>query len=309
MVKFGQFKSWMVIASLTWSFGYIYNTYTGGEVSWLVQRYKDKLQLLEQVKGPRRILLVGGSGTYFGVNAQQIQQNLGIPVLNLGLDGNVGLDVLLETFLDNFRPGDIVTLIPEYPLIKSEDGIGGRAGKFGIAIGRPGLGKLSAQQIAQDYMLMGVPTLRGLTKSTMDILQRGKLKGYFSSDLNANGDTTEPGKHTIKCITYKVHPTSQHAIERISKFREELQAKGVTLVMELPWVYGSTDDETVRNVKDTVATLSKIAPVLYDKKSLNLKTDCNMFSDTQFHLIPEAKKNRSLELAQQLRSVIASKQK
>lgn len=309
MWKFWKIGSWIAVAGLAWSAGYVYNVRYGGELSWLRMMYEQKMAMAAQVKAPKRLLIIGGSGAHYTVDAERMQQELGIPVLNLGLDGPVGLDVILPSVSGAIRSGDIVLLIPEYMLlIDQEEGLGDRSGSFGLAIGQPGLGGVPPKQLAQDILMLGSPTLKAATKSAMDIVEKGRLTGYYSDPISANGDPTVL-RTRVSTKWWQLglrRPLTKHAKERISQFHEEVEAKGATLIMGLPWVYAKTDSETVRNVQKTVDELATIVPVLYDKNSLNLKADSSLFADTHYHLNHEARKVRSSELVQQLRSVIKS---
>lgn len=312
MWKPGKLASWIAVAGLAWCAGYVYNARYGGELSWLRMMYEQKMQLANQVKGQPRLLVIGGSGAHYTVDAKRMQEKLGIPVLNLAVDGPVGLDVILPSVSEAIRPGDIVLLIPEYLILLDDDGFGDRSVPFAMAIGHPELvQKVPAEQLAQDVVLLGAPTLKAISKSTVDLIEKGKLTGYYSDPLDENGgptvlktrDSAEWWQLRIK------KPISNHAYQRIAKFREEVEAKGATLVLGLSWIYASTDPETVRNVQKTAEQLAKIAPVLYDKDSLNLKTDSSLFADTHYHLNYEATQTRSSELVQQLKPVINSKLK
>ncbi|MBW4520422.1 MAG: hypothetical protein KME16_12075 [Scytolyngbya sp. HA4215-MV1] len=305
MRKILRFASWFAVAGLAWTAGYFYNARYGGELSWLRIMYEQKMAIASQVQAPHRVLIVGGSGAHYSVDAGQMQKTLGMPVLNMATDGPVGLDVILPAVSPVIRPGDIVLLIPEYLLLLDEDGFGDRSGQFGMAIGKPGLGNIPAKQLAQDLLLLGVPTLRAATKSTLDLVEKGRLTGYYSDPITANGDPIVINPRIGKWWQLKIDGSiSPHAAQRIQKFKQEVEAKGATLVLGLSWIYGSTDEATVKNVRTTAETLEKIAPTLYDKTSLNIKTDASLFADTHYHLNPNGRKLRSAELAQKLQEVL-----
>jgi hypothetical protein len=61
------------------------------------------------------------------------------------------------------------------------------------------------------------------------------------------------------------------------------------------------------NVKKTAEELAKIAPLIYEKDTLNMKTDSNLFADTHYHLKDNARIISSLELVEQLKPVIETK--
>ncbi|MBK1986462.1 hypothetical protein A0J48_002680 [Sphaerospermopsis aphanizomenoides BCCUSP55] len=304
MNKFFRLSSWFAIAGLTWSVGYFYNARYGGELSWVRMLYEQKMAIAKEVQAPRRILVVGGSGAHYTVDAKLMQEKLGIPTINIATDGPIGLDVILPSVSDVIKKGDIVLLIPEYLLLLDDDGFGDRSGQFGAAIGKPGLGNVPPKQLAQDLMLLGIPTLKAATKSSLDVIEKGRLTGYYSDPVTANGDPTVMKKRTkSKWWSLTINNSvSPHSLRRIQQFKQEVEAKGATLVLGLSWIYGSTDPLTLGNIRKTAEELEKIAPVLYDKESLNVKTDSSLFADTHYHLNPNGRRTRTSELVEQFKA-------
>jgi hypothetical protein len=300
-----KFVPWLVTAGVTWSIGFVYNVYYGGELSWLRMMYEQKGAIAANIQAPKRLLITGGSGAHYTLDSKAIEEGLGIPVVNLGLDGPIGLDVILPSMLNQIRPGDVVLLIPEYLILVDEDGFGDRSGQFGVAIGKPGLGDIPAKQLAQDIWTLGIPTLRGITKSSWDLIEKGKLTGYYSDPVSDRGDPTTVKPREGKWWRLQIDESiSPHAVARITKFRQQVEAKGGSLIISLPWVYGSEDEKSVSNVKKTAEELGKIAPLIYDKDSLNMKSDVNLFADTHYHLLPEARKVRAKQLIEELLPLI-----
>ncbi len=300
-----KLSPWFATVGVAWSIGFVYNVYYGGELSWLRMMYAQKQAIAANIQAPRRLLITGGSGAHYTLDSKTIEDGLGIPTINLGLDGPVGLDVILPSMLDRVRPGDIVLLIPEYLILLDEDGFGDRSGQFGVAIGQPGLGGVPAKQLAQDVLMLGVPTLRGVTKSSLDFVEKGKFTGYYSDPVNDRGDPTAVKERMGKWWRLPIEQSiSPHAIERISKFRREVEAKGGTLILSLPWVYGSDDAQSLANVKKTAEELAKIAPLIYERESFNVKSDSNLFADTHYHLVPEARVVRARQLVEELKPLM-----
>ena len=296
---------WFIAAGLAWSLGFGYNVIYGGELSWLRAMYFQKIARAESIKENRRLLIIGGSGAHYTINSDVIEQGLGIPVVNLGLDGPIGLNVILPSIIERVRPGDTVLLIPEYLLLLDPDGLGDRSVAFGVAIGKPGLGNVPVKQFVQDVLLLGIPTLRAVAKSSVDVAIKGEMTGYYSDPLTLRGDPTTVKERQQDWWQLPISkPISRHAAERIWQFRQEVEAKGGTLLISLPWVYGSTGKQTRANVQKTAYILSQIAPVIYDPESLNIKTDSSLFADTHYHLLPEAMEIRSRELVEQLKPLI-----
>ncbi len=305
MNKFFRFSSWFAIASLAWGAGYFYNVRYGGELSWVRMLYEQKMAIAQQVQAPRRILIVGGSGAHYTVDAALMQTQLGIPTINIATDGPIGLDVILPSVTDAIQPGDIVILIPEYLLLLSKDGFGDRSAQFGVAIGRPGLGNIPTKTLAQEMMLLGTPSLRAVTKSTLDLIEKGQLTGYYSDPITANGDPTVTKSRSGDWWKLNIRESvSPYVLQRIRQFKQEVESQGATLILGLSWIYASDDPTTLTNIRKTAEELGKIAPVLYDEVSLNVKTDSQLFADTHYHLNHTGRRIRTTELVQQLQSVM-----
>ncbi len=75
----------------------------------------DKDSLIRNTPSPR-IILGGASNLAFGIDSKMMQDTFGIPVINMGLHGNFGIDFILNQIRANARKGDVVVLSLEYYL-------------------------------------------------------------------------------------------------------------------------------------------------------------------------------------------------
>ena len=297
---------WFLATGVAWSLGFIYNVYYGGELSWLRRMYFQKIAIAESVTASPRLLIVGGSGAHYTIDSDLLQQKLGIPVVNLGLDGPIGLNVILPSILEQVKPGDIVLLIPEYLILLDQDGLGDRSTNFSVAIGEPGIGDIPPKQFLQDLIALGIPSLRAVAKSTVDVATEGEFTGYYSDPITDKGDPIAIKERRNRWWKLPIEQSiSQNAYERILQFKQEVAAKDATLILSLPWVYGSDSEATVKSVKRTAYYLSQIAPTIYDKESLNIQDNVDYFADTHYHLMPEGRKVRARQLAAELKPIIA----
>jgi len=149
-------------------------------------------------------------------------------------------------------------------------------------------------------LLLGVPTLREVVKSGWDLLEEGRLTGYYDDPLTERGDPTKTKPRTGQWWQMRFDkPISDHAAAKIRQFKAEVEEKGGTLVLSLPWVYADREEETLENVRETADVLESIAPTIYDRETLNLQTDSSLFADTHYHLLPEARVLRSRQIIRQ----------
>ena len=63
-----------------------------------------------------RVILVGGSNLAFGINSKLIEEKLPVKVANLGLHAGLSLTFMLNQAAHLMKKGDVIVLIPEYPL-------------------------------------------------------------------------------------------------------------------------------------------------------------------------------------------------
>ena len=73
----------------------------------------DKHQLLDTTSSPR-IIIVGGSNNAFGIDSEMIENEFNLPVVNLSINGGLGLYYMLGEVVSETRKGDIVLLSIEY---------------------------------------------------------------------------------------------------------------------------------------------------------------------------------------------------
>jgi hypothetical protein len=304
-----QLTPWLIALVVSWSLGFAFNVYHGGIIGWLRKAYYHKATLASQIQSNRRIILVGGSGMHYSVNAQLMEQELGIPVFNFGLDGKLGLDVIFPLVLSEIRPGDIVLAIPEYLMLEDDDGLGTISTHFAIATNQWDMVDVSAQKWLEDGWMLGIAGLNGLVKSGVDLATKGKFDEYYSDPLTERGEPTKTWKRSSKWWKLAVDkPITPYAIQKIRQFKQDLEAKGAILILSLPVIYGQDDQKTIQNVTQTKEQLSKIAPTIYDPETLNVWTDVTPFAETHYHLKPEGRIKRTQEIVEQLKPILLKQQ-
>jgi len=75
----------------------------------------DKNNLLKNTNPPR-LIFIGASNLAFGIDSEKMQNEFGMPVINMGIHGNLGLAFLLNNVRKYLQTGDIVILAIEYYL-------------------------------------------------------------------------------------------------------------------------------------------------------------------------------------------------
>ena len=62
----------------------------------------------------RKIVFAGGSNLSFGIDSAMIQRATGCPVINMGMNGHLGAQYILEEIKPTLNPGDIVVVSVEW---------------------------------------------------------------------------------------------------------------------------------------------------------------------------------------------------
>jgi hypothetical protein len=104
-----------LIGLLTLFFGLIYfqlGVPTRSTI-WAYEINQKKLKKAASIQGPK-LLLVGGSATLFGMQAELIEAKLDYPTVNLGTHAGLGIGYMLHLAKQAAKPGDTVLLAFEY---------------------------------------------------------------------------------------------------------------------------------------------------------------------------------------------------
>src|SRR5689334_19595590 len=80
---------------------------------WAYEINQKKLARAASIQKPK-LLLVGGSATLFGVQAELIEKTLHYPTVNLGTHASLGLPYMCHLTKQAAKPGDTVVLAFEY---------------------------------------------------------------------------------------------------------------------------------------------------------------------------------------------------
>lgn len=73
----------------------------------------EKDRLIRNTPSPK-IILVGGSNLAFGIDSKEMEDSLGLRVVNMGLYAKLGLKYMLAQVRPYIRQGDVVVVVPEY---------------------------------------------------------------------------------------------------------------------------------------------------------------------------------------------------
>jgi len=276
--------------------------------------WNDKQARLQTVPPPR-VLLVGGSSWAFGVLSPMLEEGLGRPVVNLGLHAGMGREFILREAAAAVRPGDVVVLSLEYPLLAPRD-----------SADLPMLMDLveCAPPAAQFIPLRLIPdaldcALQHLTKRpralALDLIGRSAGSGgvYSRSAFNGHGDVVA---HYDRGSLFgmKRHgglPVPADAVRpvvaRLNRFAEQVRAAGGLAFFSLPPL---PEDDRRRQAErlDALALLLRAELQLPVIEPQVAGLPRSFFYDTAYHLTREGAERRTRELIMYLRQALLAAQ-
>ncbi len=301
-----RLSKWIIVVVLFWLVGYLLNYCAlDSDLKWTYSNYRQKMTIARQLRGEPRIFLVGGSATHYGIAAVQMEELLKIHTINFGLHAGLGLNAILASVEDEIRGGDIVLLDLEYGIL-GEDGTGWLAPSFGAAIGRPGIGGFGLKEKTIEVFRAGEISFTSLGKAFMGILF--KMKGRASQATDSRGDAVN-FLYDVKPVPASISINiSKAAILRLRRFRDKILARGAHLRFMLPEILIIKGNKiSYPTAEKIVAALNEIAPVVLENDHFNLETDPALFSDSLYHLTPEARRTRTARLADKLKDLLQAK--
>jgi hypothetical protein len=74
----------------------------------------DKHHRLAALSSKQKIIFVGGSNLAFGLDSQAVERAFGLPVVNMGVNGKLGLCYFLDCVRGHVGQGDLIVIVPEY---------------------------------------------------------------------------------------------------------------------------------------------------------------------------------------------------
>jgi len=271
----------------------------------------DKHTLLSTVAAPR-VIFIGGSGIALGLDSELIERELGLPVINMGVNAGFGLHYMLEEVQPYLQRDDLVVIVPEYEHFYGRLWEGDQNLLWALRI-QPN----TIRQITWQQFLQALPAFPLFIQQRIhEFAQRTPDPIYNRAAFNEHGDfvnhltlpTEEVQPYAIVAQeTTNQRQTNQAAINRtaltqLADFQQYATAQGATVVLLYPaiadtfWHYAN-NQMTINQLHDSIAE-EQIIQELSLPDEYVLPT--SLFFDTVYHLSGEGRLLRSERVAAML---------
>jgi hypothetical protein len=286
------------------------NYYTTEDPAWIDLLYRQKqVALRRRESSPHRIIIVGGSGALFGIDAELIEKKLHIPTVNFATHAGLGLHYLLDRARRELRPGDIVLLSAEYETWSDTyRDAPGPAFDYIWTYDKSYLAKLNPLESTK--MIAAVPwsqwprSVRGwLERIHGDYFHFDKLAFYSVATLDPNGDINVANPCANTPVQSFPFPTdiALPAMQSLRDFGSYAKSHGI----ELLWTWPNI----ARPAKFAEAP-GFLTHLLRDSgfKILDQPSDTTFpsdwFMDTPYHPNPACRRIRTEELIRRMRPAL-----
>lgn len=283
----------------------------------------------------RKIVFVGGSNLAYGLDSALVQQELGGHVVNMGMNGYLGLRFMLEEVKQHVHKSDIVVISPEYDsYYRSSDGIG--PDLLMIVKTRPESLLHLTQFMQWKRVAHAVPVaaqqklMRMLSAASQEGLGRlhELATGHRTADpvreqlrfissiechacFNSYGDLTS---HLDLTWPYEkedgINATSEttdaNVFRVLQEYSEEMTARGVHVYLVPAPVLASYYNRHKRSIQNLNSELTKADPLRVLSSPERYVFADSFFFDTVYHLNREGRAIRTRKVIEDLRMQLAS---
>ena len=295
------FKFFCLIALIVSSYAGVLIVVNANDSNRFLAAAIDKHALLKQMPSPK-IVIIGGSNVALSIDGALLEHELGLPTVNMGLHGGLGLRYMLNEVKPYLGKGDVIVIVPEYQQF---------------------LGLLDGDETLIDLLFLfpeGITYLdypdqyftllskfrsasASQVKGYLEQLREGKRPIYNRSGFDQNGDmiahlgqTSDADFATVPLLNEKQSVFDDATVRALAKFGADAQSVGAQAVLTFPsipeWQYHNSQ----KQIQLIYTRLQSNPPI----PILNAPADCVMpldyFYDTAYHLNARGREIRTRQL-------------
>jgi hypothetical protein len=272
----------------------------------------DKNKLLAETKSPK-LVLAGGSNLAFGIDSEEIQKSLHIPVVNMGVHAGFGLGRILDDVTPFLKTGDILVISPEYSLFCG--GWDGDADAF-ILIFDAGF-----LEYKQDRLLFsqyyGFPKNIGYYIKTKVLNLKSNITDIFYSKDILNTSDSDGYVHVYSRYAFnnygdvvrhlnqnqsdfdsagRINEIDKKALIHLNAYSEKISAIGVHILMTCPCYEAASFDNSIDIIYKLYTDLDNLKNISVISTPDKYRFSREYFYDTPYHLNKSGREIRTRTL-------------
>lgn len=249
-----------------------------------------------------RLIFVGGSGIALGLDSTIIEERLGYPVINMGLNAGLGLHYMLEEVRPLLRSGDLVVIVPEYEHFYGTLAEGDQNLLWALRILPASIAQTTWQQRWQ--LLLNVPGF--MQQRVQEILRRLPDPIYNRAAFNEHGDFVN--HLSLPAQPIKLYAINEHAafnpdaLTELIEFTADAKAQGAQAILMYPaiadtfWHY----QQNAQVIADLQQRIQRGGLIQTGSTPDDYVLPETLFFDTVYHLSKVGRQVRSERMANAL---------
>lgn len=306
---FKQLLTFSLIVLLIFAFAFLYTPPV--KVESALYGNIDKIERLSSLASPK-LVVIGGSNVSFGINSKMLEEELGIPTVNMGIHAGVGLKYMIQQVLTYIDSNDIVLISPEH----AQFGAMYYGNDKLLSLAQDVMPDSSLRLDADDYYYLAdeIPSYVGnkcfkLLSFWLPITRELKSDVYTRNQFNEYGDAVAhfgyPSKGVrLKSLSYSL---DESVITQLNRHKSIIEKKGAAFIMCHPVLQHSC----CHNSKSFMEKFN--AFVEHDDADFSMVTkqedyvfEDNLFFDTIYHLTEEGRDIRTKRLCLDIERALKS---
>jgi hypothetical protein len=297
------------LALITFAGAALYTVRLNPEVRFLHRAIQIKRAWARELalESSPRFILAGGSSAAFSIDGGLLRRQHGLKLVNFGLHAGMAAPFLTAIAAREARSGDTLVLAMEPGLLTAPFTGPDLAAQMGMALGEPEL--IAATEITGDRVpwVESLVSLRPGAHHAFTLLGKIALRmplyRYSAGDFHPDGWQEAREFREIQArapVAARLSPDADRLLDSLARWSA---SNGVTVRYSLPWAYVAPDQarQYASASAGFLVEISRHMPVLKDV-SLGVHTNRTHFADTEWHLTSEGARERTLQLADHLRT-------
>jgi hypothetical protein len=271
----------------------------------------EKHHRLQTTPSPR-LILIGGSNLAFGINSDSLEQELGLPVVNMGLTANLGVRFMLNEAERKIGRGDIVILSLEHNILADA---GSELTEAQILEVRPAsMVFFRAAELKHLIDHYGLSIVGGvLRRSLLPGSQReldDEKSVYKRQSFNPSGSFTGhygKGSKRGPLQVLSIPKMSADIREKIQEFARHCRERNALCFYTCPPYPAAQLSRGQCEINENLAQLKEIPDLIVLDSPCDHAYPPELFYDTCYHLTEQGAYERTRTLALELRSLLNSR--
>ncbi|MEO3388981.1 hypothetical protein [Mesorhizobium sp. CAU 1741] len=264
-----------------------------------------------------KIVLIGGSNLAYGTDGALLEQETGCPVVNMGLNGYLGVRLMLAESAPQLHASDIAVISLEYQNFYNPSN-GDPVSQLMLAKDNPEiirylswwqrLASLSQlPHVAQEKVLRVMHSVVSPPSDNQEVITIKSIEslsgfdkyGGLTSHLGVEWPYAEVDRFDLSAAT--IVPD---VLPLLRSFSEEMNARGVRVIYSYSPVKRDFFDEHAKAINALHERLAELPSLVVTSLPETFAYDNSLFFDSIYHLGAEGRERRSKQLAADIRDAV-----